>query len=126
MSSDFNIRVFANPSVSGINYPAVVKYADSSANGKLNLALQISVTGLIYSIGQPDTMTLVLGLLEEPKFVYTVNGKALGEDIRRNGAESEMYSAHITVANRANKRGFSFGASNESNELLGQDHGRWG
>ena len=63
-------------------------------------------------------MTLTLGLLEEPKFVYTINGKMLGEDLLRQDAAETFYSSTLTIANGETKRGFAFSASNENNEML--------
>ena len=40
-------RIFVVPSMDGTHYPALIKYAGQSVNSKLDLTLQVSVTGFM-------------------------------------------------------------------------------
>lgn len=114
----FNIRIFANPSINQVHYPCQIAYQDNS-NSNLDIAMQISITGLVQEgMGQADTMTIALGLIEKPEFVYTINAKMYGEDIiHQLGNFVDFYSATVTIANGNHQRGFAGSVSNESNEI---------
>lgn len=76
-------------------------------------------------LGQSDTMTFSLGLVERPEFIYTVNAKMYGEDlIHQIGNAVEFYSGKMVIANSQTQRGFSirsvlyFGFCNKLKQIL--------
>ena len=105
----FNVRIFANPTINQVQFPCQMIYQDNS-NPNLDIALQVSLTGLMGSdqLGQSDTMTFSLGLVERPEFIYSVNAKMYGEDlIHQSGNAVEFYSGQMVIANSQTQRGFS-------------------
>ena len=87
----------------------------------------VEIDQKIYTLklGQSDTMTFSLGLVERPEFIYTVNAKMYGEDlIHQIGNAVEFYSGKMVIANSQTQRGFSirsvlyFGFCNKLKQIL--------